>query len=246
MNALICISSSIVIAIKLSDRTPNSWMWITKWITCSQLLTGTIWSINAKPRSHVKFGLLWIDCDSQIRTKLANLWGIFDQILKTFFLMHGHFDVKRVILIPEIESLMFDCVPAISICFVLPNSHAKHFCEWSQHHNHIVALIFMKIRVAIFIVHSLPGWRRETIICKQETLGCRMQYIFYTHSIANSLPPTQWQLLHSSYACLLLFIHLIVKRRAKLSRYCLLLRLQSLIRMNYGVYVHVSWPLLLN
>jgi hypothetical protein len=81
MNDLICISS-IVIAIKLSDWTPNSWMWITKSITCSQLLTGTIWSINAKLRSHVKFGLLWLDCDSQIRTKLANLWGIFDQILK--------------------------------------------------------------------------------------------------------------------------------------------------------------------
>jgi hypothetical protein len=45
-------------------------------------LTGTIWSINAKPRSHVKFGLIWLDCVSQIRTKLANLWGIFDQILK--------------------------------------------------------------------------------------------------------------------------------------------------------------------
>jgi hypothetical protein len=81
MNDLICISS-IVIAIKLSDQTPNSWMWITKSITCSQLLTGTIWSTNAKPRSHVKFGLLWLDCDSQIRTKLANLWGIFDRILK--------------------------------------------------------------------------------------------------------------------------------------------------------------------
>jgi hypothetical protein len=71
-----------LIAIKLSDLTPNSWMWITKSITCSRLLTGTIWSINAQPRSHVKFGLLWLDCDSQIRTKLANLWGIFDQILK--------------------------------------------------------------------------------------------------------------------------------------------------------------------
>ena len=81
MNDLICISS-IVIAIKLSDWTPNSWMWITKSITCSRLLTGTIWSINAKPRSHVKFGLLWLDCDSQIKTKLANWWGIFDPILK--------------------------------------------------------------------------------------------------------------------------------------------------------------------
>jgi hypothetical protein len=88
MNDLICISS-IVIAIKLSDRTPNSWMWITKSITCSKLLTGTIWSINAKQRSHVKFGLLWLDCDSQIRTKLANLWGIFDPILK-----NGLFDAQ--------------------------------------------------------------------------------------------------------------------------------------------------------
>jgi hypothetical protein len=88
MNDLICISS-IVIAIKLSDRTPNSWMWITKSITCSKLLTRTIWSINAKQRSHVKFGLLWLDCDSQIRTKLANLWGIFDPILK-----NGLFDAR--------------------------------------------------------------------------------------------------------------------------------------------------------
>jgi hypothetical protein len=33
--------------------------------------------------------LLWLDCDSQIRTKLANLWGIFDPILK-----NGLFDVQ--------------------------------------------------------------------------------------------------------------------------------------------------------
>jgi hypothetical protein len=94
MNDLICISS-IVIAIKLNDRTPNSWMWITKSITCGQLLTGTIWSINAKPRSHDKFGLFWLDCDSQIRTKLANLWGIFDRILKNHLFYAQSFWFKK-------------------------------------------------------------------------------------------------------------------------------------------------------
>jgi hypothetical protein len=57
---------------------------------------------------------------------------------------------------------------------------------------------------------------------------CRTLYNFYTRSITKSLPPTQWQLPRSSYACLLLLIHSIVKRRAKLSRYCLLFRLRSL------------------
>jgi hypothetical protein len=80
---------------KLSDRTPNSWMWITKSITCSQLLTRIIWSINGKLRSHVKFGLLWLDCDSQIRTKLANLWGIFDPILKNSLFDARSFRFKK-------------------------------------------------------------------------------------------------------------------------------------------------------
>jgi hypothetical protein len=116
MNDLICISS-IVIAIKLSDRTPNSWMWITKPITCSQLLTGTIWSINAKPRSHVKFGLLWLDCDSQIRTKLANLWGIFNRILKnnlfgawSFWFKKSHFDSRNWV--PDVHEKILKMDPS--------------------------------------------------------------------------------------------------------------------------------------
>jgi hypothetical protein len=44
---------------------------------------------KCKTRSHVKHGLLWLDCDSQIRTKLANLWEIFDCILK-----NGLFDLQ--------------------------------------------------------------------------------------------------------------------------------------------------------
>jgi hypothetical protein len=75
----------------------------TSRLDCSQVawsnikLVNYLWPIidrnhlvkRCKTRSHVKHGLLWLDCDSQIRTKLPNLWGIFDRILK-----NGLFDAQ--------------------------------------------------------------------------------------------------------------------------------------------------------
>jgi hypothetical protein len=77
----------------------------TSWLDCSQVawsnikLVNYLWPIidqnhlvkRCKTRSHVKHGLLWLDCDSQIRTKLPNLWGIFDRILK---IKNGLFDAQ--------------------------------------------------------------------------------------------------------------------------------------------------------
>jgi hypothetical protein len=93
MNDLIC-SSSVM---PLRDRTSNSLM-------CDIKSSNYLWPIidrnhlvkKCKTRSHVKHGLLWLDCDSQIRTKLANLWEIFDRILK-----NGLFDAQSFWFIKE-------------------------------------------------------------------------------------------------------------------------------------------------
>jgi hypothetical protein len=74
----------------LRDRTSNSLM-------CDIKSSNYLWPIfdqnhlvkKCKTRSHVKHGLLWLDCDSQIRSKLANLWEIFDCISK-----NGLFDLQ--------------------------------------------------------------------------------------------------------------------------------------------------------
>jgi hypothetical protein len=86
MNDLIC-SSSVM---PLHDRTSNSLMCDIKSSNYLRPIIDRNHLVKkCKTRSHVKHGLLWLDCDSQIRTKLANLWEIFDRILK-----NGLFDVQ--------------------------------------------------------------------------------------------------------------------------------------------------------
>jgi hypothetical protein len=79
MNDLIC-SSSVM---PLRDRTSNSLVCDIKSSNYLRPIIDRNHLVkNCKTRSHVKHGLLWLDCDSQNRTKLANLWEIFDRILK--------------------------------------------------------------------------------------------------------------------------------------------------------------------
>jgi hypothetical protein len=79
MNDLIC-SSSVM---PLRDRTSNSLMCDIKSSNSLRPIIDRNHLVKkCKTRSHLKHGLLWLDCDSQIRTTLANLWEIFDCILK--------------------------------------------------------------------------------------------------------------------------------------------------------------------
>jgi hypothetical protein len=91
MNDLIC-SSSLM---PLRDRTSNSLMCDIKSSNYLRPIIDRNHQVKkCKTRSHVKHGLLWLDCDSQIRTKLANLWEIFDWILKNGLLICSHLDLN--------------------------------------------------------------------------------------------------------------------------------------------------------
>ncbi len=66
MNDLICSSSAVM---PLHDQTSNSLMHDVKSISCFQPIIDWNHLVKkCKTRSHVKHGLLWLDCDSQIRT----------------------------------------------------------------------------------------------------------------------------------------------------------------------------------
>jgi hypothetical protein len=82
MNDLICISSIVIVGTSCLDCSQVAWSNI-KLVNYLRPIIDQNHLVNkCKTRSHVKHGLPWLDCDSQIRTKLPNLWGIFDRILK--------------------------------------------------------------------------------------------------------------------------------------------------------------------
>ena len=89
MNDLICIGSIVIVGTSRLDCSQVAWSNIKLVNYLRPIIDRNHLVKRCKTRSHVKHGLLWLDCDSQIRTKLANLWGIFDRILK-----NGLFDAQ--------------------------------------------------------------------------------------------------------------------------------------------------------
>jgi hypothetical protein len=145
MNDLKC-SNSVM---PLRDWTSNSLM-------CDIKSSNYLWPIidqnhlvkKCKTRSHVKHGLLWLDCDSQIRTKLANLWEIFDCILK-----NGLFDLQSFRF--KNESFWFHKLPPWCFLSLATRNENDWLCVMllSCHSNHE--------QTHMFPLHLLFGGRQK-------------------------------------------------------------------------------------